>query len=63
LAVIQRLVAISLNRGEMDENVLTALALDESKALAGVKPLHCSLFSTHCFTLFSQPGLGRVLLN
>jgi hypothetical protein len=28
----------------MDENVLAALALDESKALAGVKPLHCTLF-------------------
>jgi hypothetical protein len=37
----------------MHENVLSALALDESKALAGVKPLHCSLFFTHCFLLFS----------
>src|ERR1700751_5155898 len=37
----------------MDENVLSTLALDESKALAGVKPLHCSLFFTHCFLLFS----------
>ena len=52
LAIVQRLVAISHDRGEMDENVLTALALDESKALARVEPLHCSLFFTHCFTLF-----------
>ncbi len=52
LAIVQRLVAISHDRGEMDENVLTALALDESKALARVEPLHCSLFFTHCCTLF-----------
>ena len=52
LAIIQRLVAISHDRGEMDENVLAALALDESKALAGIEPLHCSLFFTHCVTLF-----------
>jgi hypothetical protein len=44
LAVVQRLVAIRHDCGEMDENVLTAHALDESKAFAGVKPLHCSLF-------------------
>src|SRR6266581_2356796 len=52
LAIIQRLVAISHDRGEMDENVLTGLALDEPKALAGIEPLHCTLFFTHCFTLF-----------
>src|SRR5216110_240975 len=40
----------------MDENVLTALALDEAEALAGIEPLHCTLFFTHCFTLFRQPG-------
>jgi hypothetical protein len=58
LAIIQRLVAISHNRGEMDENVLTALALDETEALAGIEPLHCSLFFTHCCTRFCQPGYG-----
>ena len=52
LAIVQRFVAISHDRGEMDENILTALALDESKALACVEPLHCTLFFTHCFTLF-----------
>jgi hypothetical protein len=52
LAIVQRLVAISHDRGEMDENVLTALALDEPKALAGIEPLHGTLFFTHCFTLF-----------
>src|SRR4029077_6616574 len=37
----------------MDENVLSTLALDESKALAGIEPLHCSLFFTHLLLLFS----------
>jgi hypothetical protein len=58
LAVIQRLIAISHNRGEMHEHIFSTLALDETEALAGVKPLHCSLFFTHCFTLFCQPGYG-----
>jgi hypothetical protein len=58
LAIVQRLIAISHDRGEMDENVLTALALDEAEALAGIEPLHCTLFFTHCFTLFRQPGYG-----
>jgi hypothetical protein len=44
LAIAQRFVTIPHNRGEVDENVLAGLALDESKALAGVKPLNCSLF-------------------
>jgi hypothetical protein len=44
LSLVEGAVAVRLNRGEMDENVLAALALDESKAFAGVKPLYCSLF-------------------
>jgi len=72
LAIIQRLVAISHDRGEMDENVLSTLALDESKALAGIEPLHCSLFFTHCIYSFLltalrsyfEPGrVGTELLN
>jgi hypothetical protein len=58
LAIVQRLIAISHDSGEMDENVLTALALDEAEALAGIEPLHCTLFFTHCFTLFCQPETG-----
>jgi hypothetical protein len=53
LAVVQRAIAIRLDRGEMDENVLSGLALDETKALAGIKPLHCSLFFVHFLFLFS----------
>jgi hypothetical protein len=59
LAIVESLIAISHDRGEMDKNVLTALALDEAEALAGIEPLHCSLFFTHCFLLFSvQPFYG-----
>ena len=53
LPFIERLVPLRLNRGEVDENVLAALALDESEALAGVEPLHCSLFFHFFFSLLS----------
>jgi hypothetical protein len=29
----------------MNENILAGLALNESESLAGIEPLHCSLFS------------------
>jgi hypothetical protein len=35
----------------VDEYVLAGLALDESEALAGIKPLYCSLFF-QCDALF-----------
>jgi hypothetical protein len=54
LPVVQRFIAFRLNRGEMDENVLTGLALDESKSLAGIEPLHCSLFSQLCFSFLFE---------
>jgi hypothetical protein len=47
LAIVQALVSLRHDRGEVDENVLSGLALDETKALAGVKPLDCSLFFAH----------------
>ncbi len=52
LPVVQRLIPLRLNRGEVDENVLAGLALDESESLAGIEPLNCSLFSQLMF-LFS----------
>jgi hypothetical protein len=45
LAFVQRFVPFRLNCGKVDENVLTGLALDEPIPLAGIEPLHCSLFS------------------
>jgi hypothetical protein len=47
LAVAQGAIAIGNDGGEMDENVLSGLALDEAKAFAGIKPLHGSLFFVH----------------
>ena len=54
LAFVQRFVTIRHDSGEVDENVLAGLALDESKALAGVKPLHCSLFFQLCFSFLFE---------
>jgi hypothetical protein len=44
LAFGQAAEAVGLDGGVMDENVLTALALNKTKTLGIVKPLHCSLF-------------------
>src|SRR5438270_8369098 len=44
LPLVERSVPFSLNRGEVDEHVLTGLTLDESETLARVEPLNCSLF-------------------
>jgi len=67
LALVERAVAIGLNRGEMDENVLSGLALDESEALARVKPLYSSLFLTQCsfsfqisYLMLLSPGPLRI---
>jgi hypothetical protein len=49
LSLVEGAIAVRLNGGEMDENVLAALALDETEALAGVKPLYCTLFFHRCF--------------
>src|SRR2546427_2880045 len=40
----ERPVPVSLNRGEVHENILAGLTLDESESLAGIEPLYCSLF-------------------
>jgi hypothetical protein len=57
LAVIQRLVAIRLDRGKMYEYIFPGLTLDEAKAFAGVEPLDCSLFFAHFVILFSLKKL------
>jgi len=54
LAFVQRLVPLRLNRGEVNENVLAGLALDESEALAGIEPLYCSLFFQLCFSFLFE---------
>src|SRR5271157_830769 len=60
LAFVQRLISLRLNRGEMDEDVLAGLALDESESLAGIEPLYCSLFFHGIsFSLFELFGASR----
>jgi hypothetical protein len=51
LAVGQRLVAFALDSGEVHEDILAGEALDESKTLAGVKPLYSSLFFQFSYSL------------
>src|SRR5215475_2209629 len=63
LAVVQRLIAFRLNRGKMYEYIFPGLALNEAKALAGVKPLHGSLFFAHFLILFSSMKLSGALLR
>jgi hypothetical protein len=43
LAFLEALVAVALDVGEMDENVITLLARDEAEALFCIKKFHCSL--------------------
>ena len=47
LSFIQRFVTIGLNGGKMDEYILARLALNKSKTLRGVKPLHHTLLFAH----------------
>ncbi len=51
LAVVQRSIPIGYDGGEVDDNIFSILALNESEAFSGVKPLHCSLFFQF-FSLF-----------
>jgi hypothetical protein len=39
LSFVQRFVAATLDRGEVNENVLATINLDEAKSLLGVEPL------------------------
>ena len=43
-ALVERTVSASRNRGEVDENIVPTLALNESKSLCGVEPLHSPCF-------------------
>src|SRR5215475_1148696 len=47
LTLVQRLVAVGLDRGEVHEDIFPGLALNEAISLAGIEPLNCSLFF-HC---------------
>src|SRR6266702_7592459 len=60
LSLRQRFVTIHLNRREMDEYVLSRLALDETIPLCRVEPLHHTLFSAQLLhsSSLSSPFAG-----
>jgi hypothetical protein len=60
LAFVQRFVPVRLDSGKVDENVLAGLALDESESLAGIEPLHCSLFFHFFSLLYIELFVSRV---
>jgi cytochrome c-type biogenesis protein CcmH/NrfF len=43
LTLFETLVAVTLDAGEMNEDVITLLARDEAEALFCIKKLHCAL--------------------
>ena len=43
LTFVEALIPVALDVGEMDENVITLLARDESEALFGIEKLDCTL--------------------
>jgi len=43
LALVEALVALALNVGVMNEDVITLLARDEAESLLCIEELHCSL--------------------
>ena len=46
LSLVQRLIAIHLDRGEVNENIFSRLPLDETITLRCIEPLHHALFSS-----------------
>jgi len=47
LPLVEALIAVGLDGRIVDEDVLTGLTLDEPIALCSVKPLYCTLLSSH----------------
>ena len=45
LTLVERAVAVLLNGGEMDENILSRGALDKTISLRPVEPLYCTFLS------------------
>jgi len=48
LPLIQRLIAIHHDRGEVHEDIFAGLPLDKAITLWSIEPLHCTLFLWHC---------------
>jgi hypothetical protein len=58
LAFLQALEAARIDRGVVNEHVLTILTADEAKPLGIVEPLHCSLFHI-CYFLSADEFAAR----
>src|SRR3989304_8546091 len=54
LAFLQVTETVTLNGGEMDENVRSTFALDKAEALVTVEPLYCTSYSVRHFCLLWQ---------
>ena len=54
LAFLEALVAVALDVGEMDEDVITLLTRDEAEALFCIKKFHCSL--CHDYSILKTTG-------
>src|SRR5689334_719616 len=55
LTFIEGLVAFHSDCGEMNENIFSGLALDESIALRSIEPLYCALFLHLAFLSYVTP--------
>jgi hypothetical protein len=54
LTLLEALVAVALDVGEMDEDVITLLARDEAEALFCIKKFYCSL--CHDYSILKATG-------
>jgi len=57
LALVQRFIAAGLNGGKVNEHILSGFALNESVTLAGIEPLHGTLFSHGIYLTCSKSYL------
>jgi hypothetical protein len=51
-ALIQAPISIGLNGRKVNEDIVAAGPLDESVALRGVKPFHCTFFFHYTFSYY-----------
>ena len=58
LAFVERFVSVHHDGGEVDENIFSGLALDESIALRSIEPLDCTLFLAHFHDLAGATPKG-----
>ena len=63
LALLQRTESLGLDRGVMNENVLTVLAGDESETFCVIEPFHCALFHLNRILLETDLPLKTEVLR